>query len=91
MSIPDYYDWRAAEAEYNSRPRGYAYHTGEFICQVPEPYWWMINAAIKEYLVNEENMDSESPEFDEIVDNAMSGRLCDIEDYIDLDKIFGEE
>lgn len=89
MYVPDYYDWRGYEDYVDEEP--FEYEGGMFICQLPEDYQEEIRDAIKKYLVKEEHMEEDTEEFDEVVDNAMDGRLWDIEDYIDLDKIFEEE
>lgn len=90
MNVSDYYDWRAADRYYNEQV-AFEWHNGMFIAELPFNYKWEIERAIREYLVNEEGMEEESEELEDAVENAMDGRLWDIEDYIDLEEILGEE
>ena len=88
MGIPDYYDWRAAEQNYNNHK--FKWSNNMFISQLPEGYWHEVYDAVRNYLINEEGLEEDSEELDGVIDTIMDGQLWNLEDYIDLDDILGE-
>lgn len=88
MNIPDYYDWRAAEQYYNDHE--FTYSTNDYICELPEWAQAILYEEVGRVLCGE-GYDVESEEFEAAMEDIMSNRLWVLEDYIDLEKVLGEE
>lgn len=58
-----------------------------FICQLPSDVQLAISVKIRDYLYEEFGTTISAEEMDRRVDDAMSGRLCDVEDAVPLEEV----
>ena len=61
----------------------------KYICQLPEGEIAAIKAALTSALLRELDCDIDSEEFAEALERGMDGRLCDLEDIIEIEYLNG--